>query len=218
MQHLRNDQWCVDNIVSAPGEVSIEFKKMKRGNKSLKKIGVFFTKKDEIELSNLLRLQFPNILFIDTSRSDSKEIKFIDDLSLGFKSKSILNTDVFSLDDYKTLVNSQEGPHFGFPMIGKGLIQYVSSEVAGYDPKCLKDGYFGGSYDVNDELTATFVKQFFKLIGQYGRKVYLVSRTSDLRADLPEKQLLAWPDAAKTYNGEHQHYLTQTRERWLIPE
>lgn len=41
------------------------------------------------------------------------------------------------------------------------LIQYVSSEIAGYDPKCLKDGYFGGSYNVSDELTANFVKEFF---------------------------------------------------------
>ncbi|RAJ26929.1 hypothetical protein [Pedobacter cryoconitis] len=191
---------------------------MKRGNNFIKQLGVFFTKKDEIELSNLLRLQFQNIFFIDTSRSDSKEIKFIDDLSLGFKGKSILNTDIFSLEDYKTLVNSQDGPHFSFPMIGKGLIQYVSSEVAGYDPKCLKDGYFGGSYNVSDELTANFVKQFFKLVGQYGRKVYLVSRTRDLCADVPEKQLLVWPDAAKIYNGENQKYLTQTRERWLVPE
>ena len=98
---------------------------MKRGSNSIKQLGVFFTKKDEIELSNLLSLQFQNILFIDTSRSDSNQIKIIDDLSLGFKSKSILNTDIFSFADYKTLVNSQEGPHFGFPVIGKGLIQYV---------------------------------------------------------------------------------------------
>lgn len=94
----------------------------------------------------------------------------------------------------------------------------MSSEVAAYDAKCLKNGYFAGSYDVNDELTANFVKQFFKLIGQYGRKVYLVSRIRDLRAEVPEKQLLVWPDAAKTYNGENENYLTQTRERWLVPD
>lgn len=191
---------------------------MKKRSNYIKRLGVFFTRKDEIELSDLLRLQFKNILFIDTSRSDSKDIKFIDDLSLGFKGKSILNTDIFSLEDYKTLVNSQNGPHFGFPIIGKGLIQYVSSEVAGYDTECLKDGYVSGSYHIDDELTANFVKQVFKIIGQYGRKVYLVSRTRDLRADVPEKQLLVWPDAAKTYNGENQNYLTQTRERWLVPD
>ena len=191
---------------------------MKRGSNFIKRLGLFATKKDEIQLSDLLRLQFKNIHFIDTSRSDSKEIKFIDDLSLGFKSKSILNTDIFSLEDYKTLVNSQEGSHFGFPIIGKGLIQYVSSEVAGYAPECLKDGYLSGSYHVNDELTANFVKQVFTIIGQHGRKVYLVSRTRDLRADVPEKQLLVWPDAAKTYNGENQNYLTQTWERWLVPD
>ena len=87
---------------------------MKRESNFIKRLGVFFTKKDEIELSDLLRLQFKNILFIDTSRSDSKEIKFIDDLSIGFKGKSILNTDIFSLEDYKTLVNSQGNLISGF--------------------------------------------------------------------------------------------------------
>ena len=62
---------------------------MKRGSNFIKRLGVFVTKKDEVELSKLLRLQFKDILFIDTSVSGSKDIKFIDDLSLGFKGKSI---------------------------------------------------------------------------------------------------------------------------------
>jgi hypothetical protein len=190
---------------------------MKRDNSFIKKLGVFLTKKDEVELSKLLQLQFQNLLFIDTSRSRSKEVKVMDNLSQGQESSSILNTDIFSLSDYKALVEIQEGPHFGFPMIGKGLIQYVSSEVAIYDARCLKDGYFAGSYKLTDELTSAFVKQFFKLVGQSGSKVYLVSRTRDTGADMPEKQLIAWPDAARLYNGNDQNYLTQTRERWLIP-
>lgn len=190
---------------------------MKTGNSFIKKLGVFLTKKDEVELSKLLQLQFQNLLFIDTSGSRSKEVNVMKDLSQGQRSSSILNTDIFSLSDYKALVETQKGPHFGFPMIGKGLIQYVSSEVAIYDVKCLKDGYFSGSYTQTDELTGAFVKQLFKIIGQYGTKVYLVSRTRDLGADMPEKQLVAGPDAARLYNGNDQNYLTQTRERWLIP-
>jgi hypothetical protein len=201
-------------------EISIDFKySMKIENNIVKQIGVFMTKEDGISFSKLMKDNFKNVVFIETTPSLSNEVNIVDNITVPTalnKGLSILNLDIFPLDTYKSLIKDTGNGYHNFSMIGNGLIQYVASEIANYDNNSLKNGYFGGSYFKDDKLTADFVKKTFSLIGSQGSKVFLVSRNKKLYADNPEKFLLAWPSASKKYNGDNGRFLTQTRERVLL--
>lgn len=189
---------------------------MKKGNNIIKQLGLFMTAVDQNELSKLLSDSFENIHFIDTARSNDKSIKELTTLAETTVAATILNAAVFSIVEYRQLVDTQDTPPYSFPMVGKGMIQYIPSAVAKYDDKCLKDGYLGVSYNVNDSETEAFVKKVFKMVGEKGKKVFLTARNKDLVADTAEKNIVAWPDAVNEYSGVNGKYLTQTKERYLI--
>ncbi|MFC9538984.1 hypothetical protein ACFTQ7_03775 [Lysinibacillus sp. NPDC056959] len=155
---------------------------------------------------------------IDNKRSENKNIKLLSFLSEVNVSATIPNSSVFSLDDYKKLVEMQNSSPYSFPMVGKGMIQYVPSNIAHYDQKCLKDGYLSASYNSDDKETEQFIKEVFKIVGQNGKKVFLTSEYKDIVADVAEKNIVAWPNAAIEYNGNNGCYLTQTKERMLISQ
>ncbi|MGE7944340.1 hypothetical protein ACQKNB_19880 [Lysinibacillus xylanilyticus] len=189
---------------------------MKIGNNIVKKLGVFMTDTDKKIFSELLFEKFQNIYLIDNKSSKNKNIKLLSFLSEANVSATILNSSIFSLDDYKKLVELQNSPPYSFPMVGKGMIQYVPSNIAQYDPKCLKDGYLSASYNSDDKETEHYIKQVFKTVGQNGKKVFLTSKYREIVADVAEKNIVAWPNAAIEYNGNNGRYLTQTKERMLI--
>lgn len=186
---------------------------MKIGNNIVKKLGVFMTDTDKKFFSELLFEKFQNIYLIDNKSSKNKNIKLLSFLSEANVSATILNSSIFSLDDYKKLVELQNSPP---SMVGKGMIQFVPSNIAQYDPKCLKDGYLSASYYSDDKETEHFIKEVFKMVGKNGKKVFLTSKYREIVADVAEKNIVAWPNAYIEYNGNNGHYLTQTKERMLI--
>ena len=174
------------------------------------------TSTDERLFSGQLVETFKDIYFIDAERSKCSDIKILTDLSEASVCSAILNDTIFSLKDYKEMVEAQNTQTYGFPTVGKGLIQYVPSRVARYALKCLKEGLLCASYFTDDKETEQFVRQVFNIVGKNGKKVFLTSTTRDITSDIAEKNVVAWPDAAHEFNGKTGNYLTQTHARMLI--
>ncbi|RLJ69180.1 hypothetical protein [Pedobacter alluvionis] len=189
---------------------------MKIDNNIVKQLGFFMTESDSNSFSELIKKHLNDILFIDTERSSEKTVKLVPSLSYIKVAGVILNTSIFSLEEYVRLVDAQETAPYSFPMIGKGIIQYLPSLPATYDSNCLKNGRLGASYLTEDIKTADFFRKVLKLIGEGSKKVYLVSRNREILSDIPEKHFVALHYASKEYDGSNEKYLTQSKSRYLV--
>ena len=94
-------------------------------------------------------------------------------------------------------------------MVGEGLVRFSCSELADYDTESLRNGRITASYDeVKEPETDKFVKAVWKIFKKGAKKVYLINRETGQIADKPETRFFAWPNAAKKFNGQDGHYLT----------
>lgn len=175
---------------------------------------VFMTMKDESAFSKALLSALPDVTFIDTGDWTTQHPVIRENLSACLNNSpqySIWDSSILNISDYieKYIFHDENQETYFGATIGPGLIQFIRSNPADYEKKCLRNGRLSSSYDAKeDPLTDLFVKTVFKIFKKGARKVYLVDRESGRLADKPETQFFAWPDAAEQYNGKEGKYLT----------
>lgn len=184
----------------------------------------FMTKSDEEQFSQRLSALFPDVTFIDSGDWQEPVPQLKNSLSeCGSSSPqhAIWNRSILDGSEYrKSYVFRVLGSnaHFG-ATVGPGLIQYLPSRMADYDPPCLRHGRLSASYDPKaDPRTDQFVKTAFRVLKKGAKKVYLVDRATGKISQRPEAGLIALPDAAKRFNGENGRYLTHHAHAFFVAE
>lgn len=183
------------------------------GKIKLPALEIFMTAVDAVEFSKILKDQIESVKFITQYIWPDLNIPISDVLDMEIAKNinfCIINTDILSIEDYKKkyVIHYPESNYDG-SMVGEGLIGFSCSELADYAPGSLRDGQLIASYDVvKQPETDKFVKAVWKIFKKGAKKVYLINRETGQIADKPETRFFAWPDAAKKYNGENGHYLT----------
>lgn len=183
------------------------------GKIKLPALEIFMTAVDAVEFSKVLKDQIESVKFITQYIWPDLNIPISDVLDMEIAKNinfCIINTDILSIEDYKKkyVIHYPESNYDG-SMVGEGLIGFSCSELADYAPGSLRDGQLIASYDVvKQPETDKFVKAVWKIFKKGAKKVYLINRETGQIADKPETRFFAWPDAAKKYNGENGHYLT----------
>ena len=183
------------------------------GKIKLPALEIFMTAVDAVEFSKVLKDQIESVKFITQYRWPDLNIPISDVLDIEIAKNidfSIINTDILSIEDYKKkYVIHYPGANYDGAMVGEGLVRFSCSTMAGYAPGSLMNGRLTASYDVvKQPETDKFVKEVWKIFKKGAKKVYLINRETGQIADKPETRFFAWPDAAKKFNGENGHYLT----------
>lgn len=185
----------------------------------------FFTKSDEEHFSRKLSALLPDVAFIDIGdwQSTTPQLKeSLSDCDGSSPQHAIWNRSILDESEYrrKFVFPELNGKSYFGATVGPGLIQYIPSQVAGYDPSCLRHGRFSASYDPKaDPATDQFVKTAFQLLRNGGKKVHWVDRgTGQKISERPAAGFIAWPDAASRFNGEDGKYLTHHAQAFLVPE
>ena len=183
------------------------------GKIKLPALEIFMTAVDAVEFSKVLKDQIESVKFITQYRWPDLNIPISDVLDIEIAKNidfSIINTDILSIEDYKKkYVIHYPRANYDGAMVGEGLVRFSCSTIAGYAPGSLMNGRLTASYDVvKQPETDKFVKAVWKIFKKGAKKVYLINRETGQIADKPETRFFAWPDAAKKFNGENGHYLT----------
>ena len=173
------------------------------------------TKKDEYNFSEILKNEFPEIVFIDSYAWKNSDIPLKNSISECYAEINsrcvILNTKIVSIDYYKDnyvkkhpVADIYQG---GF--IGPGMIQFEHSGIAKYSPGGLKGGFIACSYDSkeNDEMD-NFAKKVFKLCGKNGKTAYRMDPEKLTVAPRPDRKTIAWQDAIDQYDRVNGKFLT----------
>ena len=184
------------------------------GKIKLPALEIFMTAVDAVEFSKVLKDQIESVKFIKQGIWPSRNVPVFDVLDIETAKNidfSILNTSIFSIERYKEeyVMPHPAGSGYIGGWEGKGLVRFSCSRIADYDTESLRNGRLTASYDlVKRPETDKFVKAVWKIFKKGAKKVYLINRETGQIAEKPETRFFAWPDAAKKYNGENGHYLT----------
>ena len=177
-------------------------------------VQIFMTSEDAVEFSKILKDQIESVKFIKQGIWPSRNVPVFDVLDIETAKNihfTIINTNILSLERYKNkfVIPHPAGSGYIGGQIGDGLMGFSSSRLASYDSMSLRDGVLMASYNLETEPeTDKFVKAVWKIFKKGAKKVYLINRETGQIAEKPETRFFAWPDAAKKYNGENGHYLT----------
>ena len=175
---------------------------------------IFMTAVDAVEFSKVLKDQIESVKFIKQGIWPNRNVPFLDVLDIETAKNihfSILNTSIFSIERYKEeyVMPHPAGSGYIGSWVGEGLVRFSCSRIADYDTESLRNGRLTASYDLlNEPETDKFVKAVWKIFKKGAKKVYLINQETGQIAENPETRFFAWPDAAKKYNGENGHYLT----------
>lgn len=184
------------------------------GKIKLPALEIFMTAVDAVEFSKVLKDQIESVKFIKQGIWPNRNVPFFDVLDIETAKNidfSILKTSIFSIERYKEeyVMPHPAGSGYIGGWVGKGLVRFSCSELADYDTESLRNGRLTASYDlVKRPETDKFVKAVWKIFKKGAKKVYLINQETGQIAEKPETRFFAWPDAAKKYNGENGHYLT----------
>ena len=183
------------------------------GKIKLPALEIFMTAVDAVEFSKVLKDQIESVKFITQYIWPDLNIPISDVLDMEIAKNinfSIINTDILSIERYKKeCVTHYPGCGYNGDIAGEGLVRFSCSKLAGYAPGSLRNGRLTATYDlVKEPETDKFVKAVWKIFKKGAKKVYLINRETGQIADKPETRFFAWPDAAKKFNGEDGHYLT----------
>ncbi|MBI0037827.1 hypothetical protein H3T61_06270 [Gilliamella sp. B14384H2] len=184
------------------------------GKIKLPALEIFMTAVDAVEFSKVLKDQIQSVKFITQGIWPDRNVPIFDILDIETAKNidfGIINTDILSIEDYKKnyVGHYPNSTDYHNAVVGEGLVRFSCSELADYDTESLRNGRLTASYDVVKEPeTDKFVKAVWKIFKKGAKKVYLINRETGQIADKPETRFFAWPDAAKKFNGENGHYLT----------
>ncbi len=179
-------------------------------------IQTFMSEADEDDFSKILKKEMPEIYFVDVHpmgtpnlliKSSISECREKKNSACAIVSSKICSKSFFE-KNYIFKIPSREEYHPAD--IGKGIIQFLHSDEAGYEPGGLRDGGLAASYDsVKDPDTDAFVKAVWKLCKQHGQKLYAIT---DMKAGTvspkPHGRFIGWPDAIAKFDRVGDLYLT----------
>ena len=175
---------------------------------------IFMTAVDVVEFSKVLKDQIESVKFITQGIWPDRNIPIFDILDMETAKNidfCIINTDILSIENYKKnyVGHYPNSTDYRNAVVGEGLVGFSCSRIADYNIESLMNGWLTASYDLLEEPeTDKFVKAVWKIFKKGAKKVYLINRETGQIADKPETRFFAWPDAAKKFNGENGHYLT----------
>ena len=184
------------------------------GKIKLPTLQIFMTAVDVVEFSKVLKDQIESVKFITQGIWPDRNIPIFDILDMETAKNihfCIINTDILSIENYKKnyVGHYPNSTDYRNAVVGEGLVGFSCSRIADYNISSLMNGWLTASYDLLEEPeTDKFVKAVWKIYKKGAKKVYLINRETGQIEDKPETRFFAWPDAAKKFNGENGHYLT----------
>jgi len=182
-------------------------------------IHTFMTKEDERSFSQLIAERFPDVTIIDHFIWPTPVPVVRGSIAdCSSSSVAILKTGITSLDFYsKWTRRREESNGYEGACIGPGIVQYLRSKDADYDPASLRSGRLSATYDPKREQEMdAFVKELYRIFKEHAIELYWTDIKTGKTNDKIQRGFLAWPDAAKNYDGKNGHYLTDHAFAYFI--
>ncbi|MDR2547046.1 MAG: hypothetical protein LBC96_05970 [Lachnospiraceae bacterium] len=182
--------------------------------------GFFMTKIDEDVFCNVLRKEFPNIMFLDVKPTfegniDKRSYKSTSESDS--TSFSIVNFDLIKKNNLKNNFAMYSG-YYHFSSVGIGQMQFLGCDVYPKNSKNLRVGRISNTWgdNINDEQLK-WHKMVYKLLKKNGHKIhwYYIDNNEPKIVEKPDNKVVAYDDAIKKYNGINNNFMYWDSARFI---
>ncbi|WP_312736863.1 hypothetical protein [Stenotrophomonas sp.] len=94
-----------------------------------------------------------------------------------------------------------------YALVGSGLMSLLRARAADFIPNSLINGELRASIPAGDQRTENFVEVVLNTAKSSGVKAVAVDAESGRRGTRADRKFIAWPDAARRYDGAKGAYL-----------
>lgn len=180
------------------------------------------TREDERAFSRLLLDRLPDVVIIDGDVFPTAEPVIRASIAeCSSLTVCLLKTDILSVDFCRQhwIKRREESGDYVFSSLGyaKGQMLLRRRGEDGNDPGSLVDGTLCGTLGNHDEQTKAYVSTVHDLFRTHAVRLLLIDIQGGVRNDRPETRFMAWPDAARRYDGRNGRYLTNGAGAFFVP-
>jgi hypothetical protein len=183
-------------------------------------IQTFMIEEDERKFSEIIKENFPEVVFVDIYHWPDPEPRIYDSIADCSSSISValLNTNIVTIEEYRSryVMKSKWHDYYEAMNIGCGLIQYLRSRPWNQNHNGLQDGRLAASYDPDKRpKTDAYVKAIYKLFRKGGVKLYFMNPETWEIQKKPNAKFFAWPEAVKQYDCVNEQFLINNNFAYL---
>lgn len=183
---------------------------------------LFMTAVDEDEFAGALLKVRPSIRFINMQEQpDNDRPRYRDriDECEGFH-VTIVDASIISEDDFhdRYVKRHPSGKGWIYALVGSGLVSLLRSRAAGFLQDALLNGELRASIPAGDEDTGEFVAIVLREAKVRGEKVVSIDAATGQRGTRADRKFIAWPDAARKFDGLDGAYLANGAQALFVPK
>lgn len=179
------------------------------------------TSVDEAEFADALMRARPSIRFINMQEQPDVERP-------GYRNRieacegvhvTIVDSSIISEEDFhKRYVKSHpSGKGWIYALVGSGLVSLLRSRAAGFLPDSILNGELRASIPAGDENTEAFVAIVLREAKARAEKLVSIDAATGQRGTRVDRKFIAWPDAARRFDGVNGAYLANGAHALFVP-
>jgi len=172
---------------------------------------VFMTALDEVNFAGALLAAHPSTRFVSMDeQSHTGRPKFrsrIDECKGAHV--TVVDSTIVSEDDFhaRYVRPHPSGKGWIYALGGSGLVSLLRARNADFMPGSLLNGELRASIPAGDQRTEKFVEMVLREVKVHAEKVVAVDAETGQHSTRVDRKFIAWPDAARRFNGEMGAYL-----------
>lgn len=182
---------------------------------------LFMTSVDEAEFAGALRKARPSVRFINMQEQPDLE-------QPGYKNRidvcggvhvTIVDSSIISEADFhnRYVKRHPSGKGWIYALVGSGLVSLLRSRAADFLPDSLLNGELRASIPADDEDTEAFVAIVLREAKARAEKLVTIDAATGQRGTRVDRKFIAWPDAARRFDGVNGAYLANGAHALFVP-
>jgi hypothetical protein len=183
---------------------------------------LFMTSVDEADFAAALLKARPSIRFVDMREQPDVERpgyrNRID--ACGGVHVTIVDSSIISEADFhnRYVKRHPSGKGWIYALVGSGLVSLLRSRTADFLPDSMLNGELRASIPAGDEHTEAFVAIVLHEARARGQKVVSIDAATGQRGARVDRKFIAWPDAARKFDGLNGAYLANGAHALFVPK
>lgn len=180
------------------------------------------TSADEAEFAAALMKARPSIRFINMQEQPDVErpgyttrIEACEGVHV-----TIVDSSIISEEDFhnRYVKRHPSGKGWIYALVGSGLVSLLRSRAADFLSDSLLNGELRASIPADDEDTEAFVAIVLREAKARAEKLVSIDAATGQRGTRVDRKFIAWPDAARRFDGVNGAYLANGAHALFVPK
>lgn len=133
---------------------------------------------------------------------------------------TIVDSSIIAEEDFhnRYVKPHPSGKGWIYALVGSGLVSLLRSRAAGFLQDAMLNGELRASIPAGDEKTGEFVAIVLREAKARAEMVVSIDAATGQRGTRADRKFIAWPDAARKFDGLNGAYLANGAQALFVPK